>query len=236
VSGTVTLGDATITVAAFSGRKAIIATRIVRRAMKQYPEILAEMAAFRAKYEAENVSQMDRAEAVFRFGDRVKHLSDADWEKSGEKLRLGQAATTNEMVAAIFPMALDAAEDEVLRLLALAVIPSGDLKRAKDSGGQAGVDEVLLARGEELLDEATDAADLVELAVVTAETLRDQFAVKSDGLGPRVGKLMEAVGLKAASPSNDPSPTPSSSPTDGPSEPKLTSSTGSAPVTAGLPA
>lgn len=236
MSGTVTIGDASVTVAAFSGRKAIIATRIVRRAMKQYPEVLAEMAAFRAKYEAENVSEMDRAEAVFRFGDRVRHLSDEDWAKSGEKLRLGQAPSTNEMVAAIFPVALDTAEDEVLRLLALAVIPSGDLKRAKESGGQDEVDKVLLARGEELLDEATDAADLLELAVVTAETLRDQFAVKSDGLGPRVGKLLQAVGLKAASPTPDPSPTPTATPTDGSSDEKPTSSTGSPAATAGIPA
>jgi hypothetical protein len=235
VSGAVKVGDASVAVGAFSGRKAIIATRIVRRAMKQYPEILGEMAAFRAKYEAENVSEMDRAEAVFRFGDRVRHLTDEDWAKSGQKLRLGTAPSTNEMVAAIFPVALDTAEDDVLRLLALAVIPSGDLKRAKDTGGQKAIDETLLNRGEDLLDEATDAADLLELAVVTAETLRDQFAVKSDGLGPRVGKLLQAVGLKTASPNSPESPTPTETPTDGSSPERQTSPTDSPPVTAGSP-
>ncbi len=232
MSGNVRIGDATIQVAAFSGRKAIIATKIVRRAMKQYPEILAEMAEFRRTYEAENLVELDRSQAVFRFGDRIKHLTDDDWARSENKLRLPQSPSTNELVAAIFPLALDAGEDEVLRLLALAVIPSGDLKRAKESGGQDAIDETLLKRGEELLDEATDAADLLELAVLTAETLRDQFTVKSNGLGPRVGKLMEAVGLKAASPDHE-SLTPSETPTDGSSDEKPTSSTSTPPVTAG---
>lgn len=234
--GVVTLGDAEVTISTFSGRKAIIAERIVRRSIKRYPEIMEAYTAFKTKYEAENVSVLDRAEAVFRFGPRLAHLTDEDWARSGEKLRLGAAPSTNEVVAAVWPIAMDAAEDEVLRLLALCVIPSGDLKRAKDEGGQDAVDKALLIRGEDLLDEATNAADLIELAVVAAETLRDQFAVKADGLGPRVGKLLEALGLKrAASPNSDESPTPTETPTDGSSDEKPTSSTSMPVATAGEP-
>lgn len=232
MAGSVTVGDASLTISAFSGRKALIAERIVRRTIRRYPEIVKQWFEFKREFERENVSTLDRSEAVFRFGPRVQHLTDADWESSGGVLRLSEAPTMNEQVAAIWPVAMDHAEDEVLRLLALCVIASGDLKRAKDAGGQDQVDKLLLERGEELLDEATDAADLAELAVVAGETLSDQFKTKASTLGPRVGKLLEAAGLKDPAPAS-PDPTSSETPTDGSSPEKPTSSTGSPTPTGG---
>lgn len=236
MSGQVQVGASTVTVEQFSGRKTLIAERIIRRAVRQFPELFDAYVRFKTDYERKNISSLDRSEAVFRFGARAAAIADADWEASRHKLNLGSSPSTNEIVGAMWPVVMDAAEDEVLRLLGLVVTPSGDLKRAKDGGGgQDAVDQLLLSRGEDLLDEATNAADLIELAMVAAETLRDQFTAAGGGLGPRVGRLLESVGIRRTSSSSAPDPTSSETPTDGSESARPTSSTSAPADTAGSP-
>ena len=88
----------------------------------------------------------------------------------------------------------------MLQLLALSVVSNEKLgRRARDgaegnSDGAGAVTELLHERSEELLDQAMF-EQLLELAVVAAETVEEQFRAKVDELGDRVGKLGRLFGL-----------------------------------------
>lgn len=265
----VQIGGVEKTVAPFNGRKALASARILDRIAESWPAILAHLAEFRATYRRENVLELDRAQAQFRYPpvtlvgraaeeagvpdgtrlpSRISGISDQDWADSGNVLRIPQDPSWMEELGAIFPTALRVAEAEVLRLLALGTVGKDQLRDWKRDGDWETVEEKLLEVGEQLIDDSNDVAELVELAIVVAEQLRDQFAAKASRLGPRVGALLKMAGLDperfrtptptAPSPETPPaaattsstekptSSTDSPPPTDGTSEPSSTTPTG----------
>lgn len=264
----VTVGEETIRLEPFSGRKAIRVIRTIEHITKGVPEILDRWADFTREYEARNVTEVDRATARHFYGPRpiyesepvladdgktvvtdaygeplvrrvprmdsnnqvvlgadpLAHMTDADWEASGNRLRLPKSPNQGEQIAAVFPMALDLAEEEVLKLLAVLATPNAELKRKSRDGS---LKEYLAARADELID--APATDLLELAVVAGEMVDEQFTTKVRELGGRLPNALRLLGLSKSqdktssettskSESSETKPTPSTaspSPTDG---------------------
>jgi hypothetical protein len=132
----------------------------------------------------------------------VDHMTEEDWKASGQTLRLPESPSTAQIIVAIFPEALEVAEESVYRLLALLTLRNEDVHRHWKGGA---LDAELEARVDWLLGNSY-AEELLELAVVAGETIDDQFRRKIESLGDRVGKALRLVGLNPPSPSPAPSP------------------------------
>lgn len=131
-------------------------------------------------------------------------MSEEDWERAGNVMRLPKSPDLYEELAAVFPVALDEAEEQVYSLLALFTMTNAEVKRARREGG---LKPVLEARVEELLDDA-GADELLELAVVVIEVINAQFRSKLDALGDRAGNALAALGLgnRGQAPQTTPQP------------------------------
>jgi len=272
---TVTVGGDDIKLEPFSARKAIRVIRTIEAIAKGVPDVLDEWAAFTRRYEAANVTEIDRATARSRFGpeplmdeepvihngnaltdgagnvltrrtpkldeqnrpvmgpDPLGHMTEEDWAAAGHKLRMPKSPSNEEKIAAIFPKALDLAEAETLRLLALLAMSNAEVKHA----ARADIKEALDKRADEMLD--APAEDLLELAVAAGEMVEDQFVSKVKALGERLPNGLRLFGLNpksqtttdelSSSESSTTKPTSSTdspTPTDGTSEPRSTEPVG----------
>lgn len=227
-AGELRLGDRLVRVEPFSGRKALAAFRLLKTAAHGAPEVFTMWADFTRRYEAENSIELTRAAALFEFPPRRNeageivapgrfgHLTDADWQASGNVVRLPKSPTLAEQIAAVFPVAFDLAEREVLRLLALVAMPEDDVK-----ANRGDLDQALDQLADEILDAPFDA--LLELAVVGGEAVDDQYRRKVDNLGDRLGNALRLLGIDRAKKPPQPAPstsrptssTDSPAPTDG---------------------
>lgn len=243
---TVTLGDATVVVERPSALKASRAFAILKGVGGHTRTITKEWTKFVAEHEAENYVELTRTQARLRFPPRpilnpttmmpardeagevvytpsvVEHMTDEDWAKSGEVLRLPESPTTPQIIAAVFPTAIELAEDQVYRLLALFTVPNDVLKQAWK--GQ-GIDQVIDEAVDRLLGGYFD--ELLELAVVCGEVVDENFTRKIEELGDRAGKALRLIGIKgpATTPAEPSTSSPSSEPTSTPSDSRPTSST-----------
>lgn len=238
----VRVGTRKIIVGRFKGYKATKLMREAAQLARHYPKVGKQIATYKRDYAAENMIELDRAEAEYRLGDQARQISDKAWDSAGGKIRLGRTPTTEEQIVAVFPDLLEEAEDRVIRVLALVGASNEDLRRAWDEGGDEAVDKLLEEQGAELLFEA-DAGELVELALAATEVGRAQFAP----LRQRLASLGEQLGLTpapmpATETEDAPEPTttatePAASPTSPPSsETTQSSSTDSPRPTDGQPA
>lgn len=255
----VTLGDTEVVVKPFSPRKALRVLKILRAVGEGWPRVINAYARFVREYRDENVTRLTRAQAQMQFAprplldddgepvmrdgepvmlpSRLAHFTDEDWERSGNVLEMPQSPDMATAVAAVFPIALDVAETEVMQLLALVLVGNSELAAAARDGGSDAIDELLKPKVDWLLDDCL-ADELLELAVVVAEAVEAQFKGKLDELGERVGKLRRVVGLGPTTPATAPTPSSeerttssSSSPdtSDGESETPSTGSRGGEP-------
>lgn len=221
-SRTVELGSRRVTVERVSGRKASRAMAELRIIGRAIPELVIEAGKFRSEYEAANVIVLDRARAELEYGPRVLtdddgeprtypaghekagelvmypgplgHMTEEAWQACGQKLELPRSPSTAEVIAAVFPAALDVAEEAVYRLLALFAMTNADVKQYRRSGT---LTEELNELADELLDDA-DADELLELAVIAGEVVEDQFVSKAQALGGRAGNALRLLGLDPA--------------------------------------
>lgn len=166
----------------------------------------------------------------------------ASWDQQltelGERghLELPQDPSFEEQLLAAVPKAFELVEQELIQLFALAVIPNGDLKKARRGDG---VDAALKEIGEELVDES-DIEEMIALAVVVAETLEAQLRPSMEALAKlqrlyqRAAPVAQVAAegpsvIEGATTSASSAPTSSTSsqpPTDGPpSEPSSDSGT-----------
>lgn len=184
-----------------------------------------------------------RAGEVVMLPSRVDTITAEEWQASGGKLRLRATPSQPELIAAVLPQALELAEDRLYRILALFVIPNGELKQARKAGTL-----------EDLLDETVTEVifdayfdELLELAVVAGELVDHHLMRKARELGDRAGNALRLLGLgpkrptqatTTETPSDSPATsTPSSSPdspesSDGPPTPSSTPPTTSSPTSA----
>lgn len=241
---TLTLGTRNVTVQPFSGRKIIRAMKLLRGITEGAPEVLEAWAKFTSDYEKNNSVTLTRAEALFEFppavneagvtvrAGRLDHLSDDDWAASGNKITVPKTPGNGEKIAAVFPKAMDLAEESVTRLLALVAIGEPELKAARGDV-EAKLDEL----AEDLLDAPYE--ELLHLAVLGGESVDEQYVRKAQVLGDRVGNAARLVGLNpgmfarrrtsstAKPTSSSASPTPSAGDPTSPSAPTGDSSSAS---------
>lgn len=211
----VRIGGEPRTLGGFSAFKAFKAMEILGNAESIYRRVLSESAAFTREFEAENVVELDRAEARRQFRpqpvyeqtteetetgsvatatpvliegepllgpDPLGHLTDADWEASGNRLRIGKSPSEDVKIAAMIPRAFELGRLEATRLLALAITPNADLEKWDNDGD---VDAELETVAKRLLHQAT-ADELVALAIATLRLCKEQIS------GP-FGELVEAA-------------------------------------------
>lgn len=276
---TVSIGGKTVTVEEFNGRKSTTAITLLRYISKRMPNLSKEWGDFVREYEATHSVELDRVQAQQRFGSRplvqdgepvykrdpetgketdefvmipsfLDRMSEADWEKAGNKLRIPQSPSAVEIGLQLFPDVFDAAQEYVLKLLALLVTPN-EVVNQKGRAGDKELDKYLHDKGQDLLDQGM-LEELMELAVVGGETITDQYARKAEQLGGRLGNALRLVGIKwnptsqteattgtttseAPSSSSSTSSTDSPKPTDGTSEPSSTEPAGeSSPVSSAV--
>lgn len=215
-AGTVRVGRTDYVVERPSARKASTALRLIRRVSGTVKTVTRELGHFEREYAQDHAIDLDRVQARMRYPARVVYdadgelvrdtagevvmrspldaMSDDDWARAGEVLRLPMAPNLAEKVGAVLDLALEDAEDEVYRLLALFTLANDDVARAKR---EQRLDEVLEERADLLLDEgALD--EVLELAVVISETIDAQFTRKASELGDRLGNVRRLLGLAPA--------------------------------------
>ena len=157
--------------------------------------------------------------------DPLGHMTDADWEASGNVLRLPRSPSIEEQIAAVFPTAMQLAEEQVVRLLALVAMSNADVKKNRND-----LTKVLEERGDDLLD--SDLGELIELAVVAGECVTEQYREKAKELGGRLGNAAKLFGLNLPN-STEPETEKDSTSKETSSNPSVTSSTDSPSPTTG---
>jgi hypothetical protein len=123
----------------------------------------------------------------------VDTMTDADWEACDGRLRVPKAPGQWETLAALLPVALEQAEDETFRLLALFTMSNADVKAARKEHAD-GTLGALQDRVEQLMDDA-GLDELLELAAVANRVITEQMRSKIADLGDDVGNLMRLVGM-----------------------------------------
>jgi hypothetical protein len=221
---TVKFGDRDITLERFTLTKAMRVITLLKLIQQSTKEIGKTAAEFRREYAQDNVLELDRVEAKMRYGPRpivdadgelmfrdgtlvteqspVDRMTEEDWTRSNQKLRIRQEPTPQEMMWAVFPVAFEHAEETVNRLLGLVIMSNGDVDRYVKSGE-------IWERVDELVNATIAPAyldEIMELAVAAAELIEGQVMTKAKALGDRVGKLrqMFGVGTKTSTPETSP--------------------------------
>lgn len=196
---TVNTGTEKITIGSFSTYKALRMLEQVKRLMNAYPDLIADVTAFVRQYESENVMELDRATALYQLGpDALGHLTDADWENSGQKLRLPRSPSLEEQIFHAFPNAFEKARTQTLELCALAVMTNDELERTETSGGEEAIDKAVTDRAANLKHKAL-IDEMLHLLVVTAVVLEEQVGNKIDELREHVGNVRKLFGFDSKS-------------------------------------
>lgn len=209
---------------------------LLRAVAGKVPELTRELGEFVQAYGEANVLTLDRIDAVRRYPS-LADLSDEAWQANGNVLRMRASPSIPEQIAAMLPSVVDVAEDELMHLLALFVLPHREVRSAWRSGG---LKELVDERAVELLDLELD--ELLELAVVCGEVVDDQLRSRVARIGQeRLGNALRLVGLGTTptSPQTAPEASQTTSSEDGgerPTEPTPSSSTDGPANTDGAPA
>jgi hypothetical protein len=155
--------------------------------------------------------------------DPLAHLTEEDWQASGNRLRIPRSPSVEERVAAIFPMALEVAEEQTLALLALLSMTNEEY----DAAAKGDVKEAIKARTDELL--SAPMYDMLELAIAAGEMVEQEFVGRAKReLADRLPNALRLFGMSPSSRSE--TPTTSQTPA---SRTSATSSTDSPPPTDG---
>jgi hypothetical protein len=133
--------------------------------------------------------------------DPLGHLTEQDWQANGHMLRIPRSPSTEERVAAIFPMALELAEEQTLRLLALLSMTNEEYDAATE-GGKDAADKAMSERVKEL--KKAPMFDALELAVAAGEMVEEEFIGRAKReLGSRLPNVLRLFGMSPSSRSED---------------------------------
>lgn len=199
----VTIGGEPRTLGDFSAYKAFKAMEVIADVEAVWREVLTEAARFKRSYEAEHFVEMDRATARREFRPRplwetlndgenvierpvlqdgqpvigpdpLGHLTEADWEASGQKLRLPDSPSEQLQTAAMIPTAFRLGRDQCLKLMAIATVSNADIERWDDVSAE-NVDDELDKAAHELLHRCK-ADELLKLAAAAFELFKEQVS------------------------------------------------------------
>lgn len=177
MSRQVEIGGEVYTIQPFSPRKVIIATGMISRGGGTFRQVARELAAFVREYREQNASIVTRSMAVlppYSENEVIASMTVEAWEKAGGQIEVRRDPTALEQAAVVLPIAFEQAEDEVSRLLALLLIPNGDLASAAKAGTAK---EVLSEWADKVLD-AGDFGDVLNLVDVALIVLREELSGK----------------------------------------------------------
>lgn len=173
----VTLGENTYAIQRFKGLKAILAIAAVTRIGREVPDIMADVSKeFTKKHTITVTKEMSRLPRWALFTD--KDFSDGPIE-------VPNPPEPQDVIMSSLPRLLEEARKEVIRLLAILVIPNAELKAADQIDA---VDEALDKFHDTLLYEA-EIDEIAELCLAAADVLQDQLKDR----GSRLGKLMGEI-------------------------------------------
>lgn len=162
--------------------------------------------------------------------DPLGHMTEADWEHSGQVLQQHETPAEGYQWAAVVPVAFRLARSTVLRLVALALTPNADLEKWDDQG-----DEIRDKLDEEAkrLVHRSAADELMAAFVSTLEAAKDQLAGPFGQARAAVGDLLGRSQEGEKEPAS--SPPPPMTPASDESTSSQTSSTSSGAGTAESP-
>lgn len=223
---TLTLAGREVTIEPPSARKASRAFALLRAVSKELPGLIRKWGEFEADYEKSHIVEMDRTEAMRRYGgpqplikegevllnektgepltvaSALDSMSDEAWESIGNVYRTRESPDWWMTASAVFSEASETAETNVYRLAALFLIPNEEIKRRRRDGS---LDDHLAELADDLLDDA-GLDELLELAVVCGEVVDGTFMAKARSLGGRLGNALRLVGLDPTSLSRQTAP------------------------------
>lgn len=223
----VEVGGREYTLAPLSGRRAFAAFRLVSAITSKVGDVQLKMARYERDYEMANALRLTPSTAWMPgLPPAIQAMTREDWEARGGVLEIPQPPSQLQIIAAILPDVLAAAEEEVLQLLALAIVDNDSFGNAVINGGQGAL---LNTKRDELLRDC-DLDDLVELIDAVVGHLGDQLK----GVAAKSGNVRRLLRLEPdkETPETARDPEPSAAATDGT---KPDSSTGSEEPTAGDP-
>lgn len=159
----------------------------------------------------------------------VDSITAEEWAATGGRLRIPKSPDRWEVAAAMLPLALELAEDDVYRLLALFTLSNEEVKRARKDHPK-GVMGALEERVEELMDDAM-LDELVRLAAVAWKVVDEQFKTRLADVAGEVGNLLGLLRMTPReSPTTSASTGTSSTSESGPDDPSSSSSPSTTPT------
>jgi hypothetical protein len=119
--------------------------------------------------------------------DHLKHLTNEDWEGSGNVLPQSNEPSEGSVLIHMFEMVYDKAEEPLMELLALMLVTNGELREARRAGDTAL--RTLIDSKKDLLEDEGDLGDMIALAAETYKMLKSQVDRQKDKLGELRGLL-----------------------------------------------
>lgn len=174
-TGPVRVGDKEINVQRFRGLKGILAGALVARIMKKVPDLNEKIAELSKKFRENNYVEITRG---MKNMDRFAFMELQDEDFKDGPLRLPLEISVGQQVQWVFPELWEVASEELQKFFALLAITNKELEDADDADE---VEAVLKAKGKEIIREG-DLDELVELALVSWNVLKDQLMRKRDRL------------------------------------------------------
>lgn len=122
--------------------------------------------------------------------DPLGHLTDADWEASGQKLRIPETPADQLQVAAMVPIAFKHGREAALSLMALVLASNAELEEWDREGSDV-VDQKLRDRAADLRHRA-GLDELVDLATAVLALCREQVAGPFERLADQARTIFKA--------------------------------------------
>jgi len=182
------INDRTVTIERLSTAKMKRVLALLSLIEEQMPDITARMASFRARYRSEYAIELDRINAVANIPS-LRDLPDEEWEKAGQKIRIPQEPSGPEMFVSIAPAVYEAAEEVVMRLLGLLIMPNDVVHRYIKQ-------DAIWDRVDELVDETLMTApfdELMDLIDAALEILDKNIFSRITRTMDRAGKVMRGT-------------------------------------------
>ena len=208
----VKVGDRTVTLPALNGFKAVRAARLVAEVARCAPSVNERLAALRSDFADSNalvvtpaIAKLPRFQRVVVDDEGNEHeqpmFTDADFSAAGGEIRIPQDPALTDQIVAVFPLVFEAAEKQVVELLALLLAPNSELADADENGT---VDEYLTKHGKQLLH-AASLAQLIDIVTAAIETVTE--ALTEGAGGGALGKAVMTMTGQPTEPQTQPAPT-----------------------------
>jgi len=224
------IGDRTVQLPELNGYKAVRALRLISEVSKCSPAVLERLADLRSEYADRNalvltpaLAKLPRFQRTIIDEDGNEHdeavFTDADFEIAGGEIRIPQDPGVSDQIIAVFPIIFEAAEKQVIELLALLTAPNSELADADENGA---VDEYLAQTSRKLLHTASleqlVALLLAAVEIVAESIQKDGGAALERAMGVVTGSGSPQESQTATAPSTQPSSSESQEPTVGAEE------------------